>query len=282
MLPPIATNAENKSTTLAETTISEPHQKDAYVVIYLHEMKIELRKGEEIIQTLPILSQGKPGSYYETIGGTYTSDHKTPLHFSSIGHVYMPHSVHLFGNYFIHGIPYYPSGEKVSSAYSGGCIRLADVDAKVVYDFINRGTPIIITRGTESAFKNTPIKAGTLTSQRMTNMMVAIISLETLTQDNEILDTDGVTVTTRKAILSRLIKKGDSSVSLLYANSIGEQSFINLMNQKAVSLGLSNTTFTNVISPVNTTYEDYERLMTYTDTYKSYLRTVEQATSPSL
>ena len=194
----------------------------------------------------------------------------------------MPYSVHLFGNYFIHGVPYYPSGEKVSSAYSGGCIRLADDNAKVVYDFINRGTPIIITKSTESAFKNTEVASSTLMSQKMTNLMVATISLEALTQDNEILNTDRMTLTTRKTILPRLIKEGDSSVSLLYANSIGEQAFINLMNQKAVALGLTNTNFTNVISPVSTTYEDYARFMSYIDTHKSYLRTVENTTSPSL
>ncbi len=282
MLPPVITNAENENTGTTDTIPLESHKEGNHVVIYLHEMKLELRNGKEVLQTFPLLSQGKPGSYYETIGGEYENDYKTPLHFSSIGYVYMPYSVHLFGNYFIHGVPYYPNGQKVSSAYSGGCIRLADTDAKVVYDFINRGTTIIITRGTDSAFKDTEGQPSTLMSQKMTNMMVTIISLEALTQDNEILDTDRMTLTTRKTILPRLIKEGDSSVSLLYANSIGEQAFINLMNQKATSLGLTNTHFTSVISPVSTTYEDYARLMTYIDTYKSYIRTLEKATSPSL
>lgn len=276
MLPPLVTNAGNETLSTTDTMASLPYKEGQYVVIYLHEMKLELRNGKEVIQTFPLLSQGKPGSYYETIGGEYTNDYKTPLHFSSIGHVYMPYSVHLFGNYFIHGVPYYPNGEKVSSTYSGGCIRLADTDAKVVYDFINRGTPIIITKNTESAFKNTEVGSGTLMSQKLTNMMVATISLEALTQDNQILDTDRMTLTTRKTILPRLIKGGDSSVSLLYANSIGEKSFINLMNQKAESLGLTNTTFTNVISPVSTTYEDYARFMSYIDTHKSYLRTIQE------
>lgn len=244
------------------------------VVIYLQKMELELRDGDVIIATLPILSKGKPGSYYETIGGNYTSDYKVPLHFSSIGHVYMPHSVHLFGNYFIHGIPYYPNGEQVSSTYSGGCIRLTNENALLVYNFIDRGTPIIVTKDEANSFDPTHVASTTLTSIEMTNLMVAAVSLEFLTQDNEITDTDGVTSTTRRAILSRLITSGDTSVARKYAQALGMETFVSIMNQKAKALGLTNTHFENVESPVATTYEDYVRFMTYISTYKSYLRTV--------
>lgn len=245
------------------------------VVIYLQKMELELRDGDTIIATLPILSKGKPGSYYETIGGSYTNDYKVPLHFSSIGHVYMPHSVHLFGNYFIHGIPYYPNGEQVSSAYSGGCIRLANENALLVYNFIDRGTPIIVTKDEANSFNPTQVASTTLTSIEMTNLMVAAVSLEFLTQDNDITDTDGVTTTTRRAILSRLINSGDSDVAHKYANALGMETFVSIMNQKAKALGLTNTHFENVESPVATTYEDYVRFMTYIGTYKSYLRTLK-------
>lgn len=269
MMPPIEAKAEKvekKEDALPDTSKS--------VVIYLHTMTLELREGKVILATLPLLSQGKPGSYYETIGGVYKNDYKTPLHFSSIGHVYMPHSVHLFGNYFIHGVPYYPNGDKVSSAYSGGCIRLSDENAKTVYDFIERGTPIIVTRDTALSFEGTEKASTTLTSIEMTNLMVAAISLEALTQDNQITSTDGISVTTRKSVLPLLIKDGNSSVARLYASSLGEQTFVALMNQKAEALGLTNTHFDDVVSPVPTTYEDYVRFMTYISTYKSYLRNI--------
>lgn len=269
MMPPIEAKAEKvekKEDVLPDTSKS--------VVIYLHTMTLELREGKAVLLTLPLLSQGKPGSYYETIGGVYENDYKTPLHFSSIGHVYMPHSVHLFGNYFIHGVPYYPNGDKVSSAYSGGCIRLSDENAKTVYDFIEKGTPIIVTRDTSLSFEGTELASTTLTSIEMTNLMVAAISLEVLTQDNQITSIDGRSITTRKSILPLLIKDGDSSVAQLYANSLGEQTFVALMNQKAEALGLTNTHFDDVVSPVPTTYEDYVRFMTYISTYKSYLRNI--------
>jgi hypothetical protein len=265
-------------TSIVTHTPKKISQEGKYVVIHLDAMVLELRNGDKTISTLPLLSQGKPGSYYETIGGTYLSDYKEPLHFSSIGHVYMPSSVHLFGNYFIHGIPYYPNGDAVSSTYSGGCIRLANDDALTVYNFIDRGTPIIITRDTEFSFTGTEIASTTLTSTEMTSLMVSAISLEVLTQDSPITDTDGVTMTTRKTILPRLLS-GDTSVAHLYARSIGEDAYVSLMNQKAEALGLTNTHFTDVISPVPTTYEDYARFMSYISTYKSYLRTATTTTS---
>ena len=80
--------------------LSQEHTGD-YVLIHLDKMTLELRKNSISILTVPLISIGKKGSYYETIGGAYTNDYKEPLHFSSIGHVYMPYSVHIFGNYFI-------------------------------------------------------------------------------------------------------------------------------------------------------------------------------------
>lgn len=279
MSPLAITKAEKE---IFESPIEKPHKEGEHVVVYLNEMKVELRDGEEIIASYPIISKGKPGSYYETIGGEYENDYKVALHFSSIGEVYMPYSVHVFGQYFIHGIPYYPSGERVSSAYSGGCVRLSDADAKKVYEFINRGTPIIITQGSLESFKASNKSPSNLMSQNVTNLMVATISLEALTQDNEILNTDRITITTRKDLLPRLLLKADSSVALLYANSVGQSTFIDLMNKKAKALGLTNTHFDNVTSPASTTYEDYDKFMLYINTYKSYLRKLETSTSPYL
>lgn len=266
MSPPVVTKGDTEV-----TTVSTPHPYEGkHIIVNLTEMTITLENGTTTIAIYPILSQGKPGSYYETIGGVYTNDYKTPLHFSSIGHVYMPYSVHVFGNYFIHGVPYYPNGTPVSSAYSGGCIRLTDNVAKIVYDYVDKGTLIIVTRDTELSFNPTMVSTSTLTSQSMTNLMVASISLEALTQDNEITGLEGE-ITTRRKILPSLLVDGNTAVATLYAQSIGEENFVELMNQKAEALGLTNTHFTDVTSPVTTTYEDQERFMTYITTYKKYL-----------
>jgi D-alanyl-D-alanine carboxypeptidase len=56
----------------------------------------------------------------------------------------MPWSLHFFGNFFIHGWPYYPDGTPVPDGYSGGCVRLSSGDAERVFAFAERGTPIFV------------------------------------------------------------------------------------------------------------------------------------------
>ena len=250
-----------------EPTPEELAVEGKHIVVVLDAMTIMLKDGETVLETFPIISKGKPGSYYETPAGIYAHDYKIPLHFSSIGHVYMPYSVHVFGNFFIHGIPYYPSGEKVASTYSGGCIRLADNDAKRVYDFVARGIPIIITE--ESVPLVTPEP---LDDMRVTELMVATISLEFLTQDNEI--TFQGTTTTRKKLLRKLLEENDTDVSHLYAGALGEKTFVNIMNTKAAAIGMHNTTFIKVDEAPITTDEDKRIFAHYIAGYKSYLHTL--------
>jgi hypothetical protein len=252
-----------------------------FVVVNLHTMTLELRSGTTTLETFPILSKGKPGSYYETIGGAYENDYKIKNHFSSIGHVYMPWSVHVFGNFFIHGIPYYPDGRKVSSTYSGGCVRLTDTDAKRLYDFVKVGTPIIITENNDTDFIPTATSTDTFSSMELTRLMVATVSLEVLTQDNAITDTDGETLTTRKKLLPRLLVDGDDDISRSFALSRGGTVFVDYMNKKAQALGMSNTLFTAVDTPAITSQEDQKRFMQYIIDYKTYLLTVATSTQQS-
>jgi hypothetical protein len=249
-----------------------------FVVVNLNTMTLDLRNGTTTISQFQIISKGKPGSYYETIGGAYENDYKIKNHFSSFGEVYMPWSVHVFGNFFIHGVPYYPDGRKVSTTYSGGCVRLEDEDAKRVYDFIKVGTPIIITEGADSDFVSTSTTTETMSSMEMTRYMVAIISLEVLNQENSIKDTDGKTLTTRKKLLPRLLIQGDDAISRTFARARGLAVFVEYMNKKAHALGLTNTVFTAVDTPVTTAPEDYARFMDYLAEYKSYLLDIGSST----
>ena len=271
-IAPVVSVAEYEPTHEQEIT-SQPLFPGKFVVVHLDTMFLDLRDGTTTIATFPIVSKGKPGSYFETIGGVYENDYNIPLHFSSIGHVYMPYSVHVFGNFFIHGIPYYPNGTKVSSTYSGGCVRLYDKDAKQVYDFVSKGTPIVLTQSSEYAFTPTVTSTPTVESLEMTQLMVGTISLELLTQDNVIADLDGGATTTRRALLGRLLS-GDTGVNESYARYLGKNTFVMYMNQKAKSLGLTNTTFSDETHAAMTTPEDLDRFLTYIRDYKSYLLSV--------
>ncbi len=267
------------STSNTSYATSTPLYEGKYVIVNLQTRTVSLKDGTSTLENIPIISIGKPDSYYETLGGAYENDYKIRNHFSSIGHVYMPWSVHVFGNFFIHGIPYYENGTKVSSTYSGGCIRLSDEDAEKVYTFITQGTPIIVTSGTEYDFFPTATTTASISSMDMTRYMAAVVSLEVLTQDDQIYDPSSGTYTTRRKLLPRLINQKDTAVIKTLALSRGDATFLGYMNQKAKSLGLTNTTFSAIDTPATTGMEDEKRFQAYITTYKTYLLTLEQEPS---
>jgi|GEM_PF-5331956 len=94
------------------------------------------------IQEYPVVAKGPP--QHSTPTGSFNVLLKRPLHFSSKSHVWMPWSIQFHGDYFMHEIPYWPNGRRLTSQYSGGCVRLNIGDAKKVYDFVEVGMPVIV------------------------------------------------------------------------------------------------------------------------------------------
>ena len=119
-------------------------EKGRLIGVNLSTMELFLYEDGEVKESLSILSKGREGSFWETPSGLYDIKTKEENHFSSIGEVYMPYSMQFYGNFFIHGWPYYPNGTPVSSGYSGGCIRLSNEDSQKVFAFASIGTSIFI------------------------------------------------------------------------------------------------------------------------------------------
>lgn len=120
------------------------------IVANLESMKLDLYEDGKIKDTFDILGKGRPGTAWETPPGAFEILYKKENHFSTIGKVWMPFSMQFFGNYFIHGWPYYPDGTPVAEGYSGGCIRLANSDMEKVYSFGEVGTKTILLGATEN------------------------------------------------------------------------------------------------------------------------------------
>lgn len=76
--------------------------------------------------------------------GQFRILHKQVNHFSSLSHVWMPWSMHIVGDVFLHGIPYRPDGTRLSGGYSWGCVRIPTDQAEKIYYFVDIGTPVII------------------------------------------------------------------------------------------------------------------------------------------
>jgi len=142
--------AADLSTTTPERIISQLSIKDVvpaegkFIGADLEAMEVYLYQDGKQVAEYPILTKGRAGTPYETPSGAYQVLTKEQNHFSSLAGVYMPYSMQFYGNYFIHGWPYYADGTPVASTYSGGCIRLSTDDAAKVYAFADVGTKLFV------------------------------------------------------------------------------------------------------------------------------------------
>ena len=125
-------------------------KKGKIIAVDLEKMKTFLYEDGVLIESANVLSKGKKGSRWETPSGLYEIMTKEEKHLSSLGGVYMPYSMQFFGNFFIHGWPYYPNGLNVESGYSGGCIRLSTESARKIFNFVDVGTEIFVYEGQEN------------------------------------------------------------------------------------------------------------------------------------
>ncbi|MFW5853233.1 MAG: L,D-transpeptidase family protein [Patescibacteria group bacterium] len=134
-------------TTIRNQLITE---KTSFIEVNLSTNQLFFYDNGKQLKEFEVLAQGRPGSLWETPAGLYRVEAKISNHFSSITRVYMPWSIHFHGNFFIHGWPYLPGGQPVSSSYSGGCIRLTTADAEELYQLVDKGMPVLIHRQSDT------------------------------------------------------------------------------------------------------------------------------------
>ena len=115
-----------------------------FLEVNLENMTVRFYKEGILEKEVPILRKGDPQGWGGTAAGLYQIDLKSKLTYSAIAEVYMPYSLRLYGKYYLHGEPYYSSGEKLVSDFSGGCVQLSNENAKFIYDLTERKTPVLV------------------------------------------------------------------------------------------------------------------------------------------
>ncbi|NTV44839.1 MAG: L,D-transpeptidase family protein [Candidatus Yonathbacteria bacterium] len=254
---------------------------ETFIEADLSGMSMRVYKNGKVALEVPIKTKGKEGSWWETPAGLYRIETKEKDHFSSFGKVHQPWSMSFQGNFFIHGWPYYPDGIPVSSTYSGGCIRLADNDAKAVYDTVSVGTPILVfekdfaSDGFEYQALPPTISApayliGDLNNNdillekggeivlpvgSVTKLMTALVAGEYINMDGQISVPASALVSTKiprlregeshKAfhVLYLLLLESSNEAAEVFASVRGKNNFVAYMNKKALALGMEHTVF---------------------------------------
>jgi hypothetical protein len=223
-------------------------------------MEISLYEDNALIKTYPIVSKGKIDSYFETPTGAYTILNKSVNRFSSIGEVYMPYSMQYWGNFFIHGIPYYPNGTKVSSSYSGGCIRINDEDMKEIYNFSNTQTKIIVINTNQYATSSVLDLANN--DLLLKNFLNVLVSLEFVNQDKDVFF-DGANRKYKN--LNFYILENNQDAINKVENQIGKYNFQTYKNKKLESIGIYNDNnlelMENKIKFLNYLYNDKQYIL---------------------
>ena len=110
-------------------------------------------------QSLTCFENGKKtlGTYKVSTGkhsmptpsGSFRVLGKENNHWSARYGLYMPYSMRIYGDIFIHELPYWPGGyregvDHLGMRVSHGCIRLGVGTAKKVYDWANIGIPVVV------------------------------------------------------------------------------------------------------------------------------------------
>lgn len=203
-----------------------------YIEANLVDMKLSLIENNEVKKIFNIVTIGKPGSYYETPVGEFAIKSKDINRYSNMGEVYMPYAMQFFGNFFIHGIPYYKNGEKVSTDYSGGCIRMKDEDMKEIYEFADINTDLIIKNNYTPYYSDQEFDNDTIDS-----MMSILISLETINQEKYV--RYGKHYVKFKD-LNYYIAKGDQQAKQLVKNYLGNNVYQKYMSERLTSMDIKN------------------------------------------
>jgi murein DD-endopeptidase MepM/ murein hydrolase activator NlpD len=111
--------------------------------VNLSKNQIYFFENGKLKEIIPIAYQAPEGVWYQTPTGYFRVGIKKEKHFSSLFPVYMNYAVQMYEDFFIHEIPYYLNGERVSSDFTGGCIRLWPKFAKEFFEKTKQGDLII-------------------------------------------------------------------------------------------------------------------------------------------
>ena len=247
----------------------------------LSAMKIQVYKGGTLSFEVPIVTKGRPGSWWETPAGLYRISSKEKAHFSGMGHVWMPWSMNFQGNFYIHGRTYYPDGSLTSKAYTGGCIRLDTADAEKVYDAVDTGTPVLVYEqsfapddftytGNVPSLSSSIYLSGDLQNNHIfassnatevvpiasiTKLVTALVATEYINLDNIATVPKAAIIYTSKArlkpgqqytvyqLLFPLLMESSNEAAETIARFYGRDDFIKHMNDKTASIGMAHSHF---------------------------------------
>lgn len=257
----------------------------SFLEIHLETMKARIYRSGVLVKEVPILMKGDPQGWGGSAVGLYEIISGNKISFSNTSDVYMPFALHYYGKYYVHGEPYYYGGEKLKSSFSGGCLRLKNRDAELIYELTDLNMPVLVidkerdhydyseetTEFPELSAKSyliADLGSGYIFAEKdiqerrpiasLTKLMTAIVVAENVNLkrsiiiNEEMLDAYG---TTEELEVGKRFRVVELFYPLLIESSndsaealsyfLGREKTLRLMNEKAQAILMTNTEYTD-------------------------------------
>ncbi len=269
-------------------------ERQSFIEVNLQEMTTRLYQNGDLNQEFKIIAKGNPLNWGGSPTGIYRVMDKHVTAYSNSTMVYMPFAIQYYGKYFIHGIPYYPGGNRIFSTYSGGCIRHSDMDAQKIFQFSEIDMPLLVIDKKRNpldvsfieenkeldilaeSFMIADIDSGVVLAEKnylqrkpiasITKLMTAIVALENIglnrsvSINQEMINngygySPGFEEGKRYQLIELLyplLTRSSNQAAEALTGFMGRDKTIQLMNEKAQLILMTNTKFTDPSGIENT------------------------------
>lgn len=119
-------------------------EKKSFLEINLQKMEAEFYQEGILKNVWPIAARGDVQDWGGTAAGLYQILSKNRSAFSVLAEVNMPWAVHYYGLFYLHGVPFYGSGERRITEATGGCIQFSNKDAEIIYQIAEKGMSLLV------------------------------------------------------------------------------------------------------------------------------------------
>lgn len=253
----------------------------SFIEADLTAMMLRYHETGEVVFEAKILSKGEKGSLAETPAGLYVIEEREEVRVSPESGATHPWSMLFQGNFYIHGQPYFAEAVENPEPHSSGGIRLADEAAEILYNYVSLETPVLVHEevAVEDDFvyeptvpeitaehylvadiDNNAVLAGSDMDQvvpiaSVTKLMTAMVAIEHFNVEDTV-DLTGMTFASTTVprlsqhdsisiydLLRLMLVESSNEAANVIADQMGRSKFVGLMNDKAASLGLTDTSF---------------------------------------
>ena len=252
-----------------------------FVEIDLSREQLRYFENGVLVQSAEIIKGPESGSWWDTPSGMYEVIRQRKDFFSNLAQAQLPWMIAFEENFIIHGEPMYPDGSAIDNDFLGGGVRLANEDAKKLFEVLELGVPVLVHTAESSPdtfvyeppvpdisvphyfiadIENDTVLAASdlddvVPIASLTKLMTAVVATEELDLDSRVFVASPNFVTSlvprlanrssvsMYSLMQLLLVESSNEASEVIAAELGREEFISAMNTKARQLGMLHTTF---------------------------------------